>query len=612
MIASLRTLRRGTAGFLLLLAASPVSAQEALAPTAPAEDAPAAESLEQLPYTVTLIGASGEVETVIREASRLITLQDRPPASLTALDRRIDDDRNIVRDALRSLGYYAGTVAITADDQVRPVRVTITVEPGQPFLLTAFRIRSARPDTSKPPVEVPLEEIGIELGRPAHTADILAAETKLIAAFARRAYPLAEILDRRVEVDHATNRVSVDILLDTGAFARFGQADIRGLADVEAEFVRKRLPGEVGTPFDLGRLEEARKRLIESNLFSSIRLTPADRLDPDGLLLVVVELTERPHRTVGGTLSWNTNEGFGIEAYWEHRNLLSAGEKLRLGSFFNQLGYGAEAAYRNPDYWGRDWDLITDLKLEDLETEAFATTSASASFGADLRLTDLWRVRAVGAAEYSIETEDGRERRFTLLSTPVEAMRDSTDDLLDPTTGGRLSLRFTPYYSLSGDSDHFLRFDIADSIYYLMLEEPRVILAGWADIGTILGGSLNGIPAQKRFYAGGGGSIRAYGYQMAGPLEPDGDPRGGLSLLAFGGEARVNVTPEIGIVPFLEAGTVYDARYPDFSEDLRWGAGLGLRYYTGIGPIRADIAFPLNPRDADDPFQIYLSFGQAF
>jgi translocation and assembly module TamA len=486
------------------------------------------------------------------------------------------------------------------------------VTAGPQFLLTAFRVRSSQPDTSRPPIEVPLDELGIELGQPARSADIVAAEAELVTAFARRAYPLAEVLDRRVVVDHADNTVSVDIVLDTGPFARFGPADIRGLTAVEAEFVRNRLPWEVGAPFDLGRLEEARKRLVESNLFGSIRLTPADRLDANGQLPVVVELEERPHRTIGGALNWNSNEGFGIEAFWEHRNLMSAGEKIHLGAFYNELGLGAEAAYRNPDYWARDWDLIADFDLQDVETEAYDTSIASVSFGADLRLTDTWRVKAVGAVEYAIETDDGRERRFTLLSTPLEAIRDSTDDLLDPTRGGRFNLRFTPYYAVAGESDNFLRFDIGDSIYFLVLEEPRVILAGWADVGSILGGSRDGIPAQKRFYAGGGGSIRAYGFQMAGPLEPDEDPRGGLSLLAFGGEARVNVTEDIGIVPFLEAGTVYEERYPDFSEELRWGAGLGLRYYTGIGPIRADIAFPLNPRDADDLFQIYLSFGQAF
>lgn len=604
---------RAALGLLVTVAAvAPASAQEpnAIDPGQPAAAPEAAQA--DVAYTVTLSGAGGELADTIREASRLVALEARPPGSMAALRRRVDNDRDIVVEALRSQGYYAGEAEITVDDQVRPVGVVIAVTPGPRFTLAAFGVRSENPDRSRPPLDIPLAELGIELGQPARAADIIAAQGQLIAAFARRAHPLAEVNDRRVVVDHATSTVAVDILVDTGPFARFGQAEIRGLSRVEPQYVVNRLPWEIGEPFDLSRLEEARKRLVESNLFGSIRLTPGDALGPDGLLPVVVEVEERPHRTVGGAVNYSTNEGFGIEAYWEHRNLMSAGERIRLGAFYNGLGYGAEAAFRNPDEFGRDWDMIADAELENLETEAFDTRTAFAAFGADLRLTDTWRVKAVGAAEYSIETKAGEQRNFTLLSTPLEVTRDSTDDLLDPTEGGRFNLRFTPYYAVQGEADSFLRFDIGDSVYYLVMDEPRVILAGWADVGTILGGEFQDIPAQKRFYAGGGGSIRAYGYQMAGPLGPDDKPTGGLSLLAFGGEARVKVTEEIGVVPFIEAGTVYPERYPDFSERLLWGAGIGVRYFTGIGPIRADIAFPLNRRSADDAFQFYLSFGQAF
>lgn len=606
---------RRSAAVLLAVAALPAAAEDGPATAEPpAAVEPAAEDLPRLAYDVELVGASGELADLIGEASRLLALQDRPPGSIAALRRRARNDQEVVREALRALGYYAGEVEVSLDEEATPPKASIVVTPGPQFLLAAFDIVSENPDRAAPPITVALDDLGIALGQPARTKDILAAQQDLITYFARRAYPLAEVVDRQVVVDHARNSVSVRLLLNTGPYSRFGRVDIRGLEGVEEGFVRNRLPWQEGEPFDLGRLEKARKNLVATNLFTSIRLTPADRLDDGGRLPVVAELRERDHRTIGGTLSYNTTQDFGIEAYWEHRNLFSAGERLRAGAFYNGLGYGVDTAFRNPDVFGVDWDLVSNLDLEDVTTEAFRTISASGALGAELRLGEHWKVSASGAFEYTVEREDGRERDYTLASLPFRATRDTTDDLLDPTRGGRLSLEVTPSYAVSGEVDDFLRLEVTDSAYFQVSTRPRIVLAGWLAVGSILnGGGLDEVPAPRRFYAGGGGSVRAYGYQMAGPVDADGDPTGGLSLLAFGGEARVKLTDTIGVVPFVEAGSVYDSRYPDFSSDLRWGAGIGLRYHTGIGPIRADVAVPFNRRDGiDDAFQVYLSFGQAF
>ncbi len=585
------------------LAAAPALAQETPPPDAAA-----------IAYTVDLQGAQGELADFIAEASRLISQQDRPPGSLDALRRRVENDRETISEALRAMGYYAGEVEVALDETAVPPAVTISVQPGPLFLLTGFEVRGVAPDRSEAPLIIPLDELGIALGQPAVTADILSAQDELILAFARRAHPLAEIVDRQVVVDHESLTVAVNLLVDTGPFARFGEADIQGLEEVEARFVRKRLPWAVGQPFDLRLLEQARERLVATDLFSAIRLTPADQVDEGGRLPIVIELEERKHRTIGGSLTYSTDESFGIEAYWEHRNFWGAGEKVRTGAHYNGLGYGADAAFRKPDIFGVDWDLIANLEALDVETEAYDTQTVFAAVGAELALTDIWKVSTSLALEYSFEEEHGREREFALIGLPLRATRDSSDDLLDPTEGGRFTLEFTPYYAATGEVDDFLRIQAEDSVYWQVMAEPSVILAGWAAVGTILNaGGLEQVPAQKRFYAGGGGSVRAFGFQMAGPVDANGDPTGGLSLLAFGTEARVKVTDDIGLVPFVEAGSVYDERYPDFSSDLRWGVGLGVRYYTGIGPIRADIAVPLNPReDVDDSFQVYLSFGQAF
>jgi translocation and assembly module TamA len=188
---------------------------------------------------------------------------------------------------------------------------------------------------------------------------------------------------------------------------------------------------------------------------------------------------------------------------------------------------------------------------------------------------------------------------------------DFSDDLLNPTRGGRLSLLAAPYVDTLGPDRRFAKARLTHTRYLGLHDD--VILALRGSVGGIGGADLDDIPADERFYAGGGGSVRGIPYQLAGPLDEDDDPTGGRSLLEVGAELRYRATESIGLVLFLDGGTVADSAVPDFSEELRWGAGPGLRYFTPIGPLRVDVGFPLNARQGvDDLFQLYLSIGQAF
>jgi translocation and assembly module TamA len=131
-------------------------------------------------------------------------------------------------------------------------------------------------------------------------------------------------------------------------------------------------------------------------------------------------------------------------------------------------------------------------------------------------------------------------------------------------------------------------------------------------VGSITGTESADIPANRRFYAGGGTSIRGYALQSVGPLTDDGTPIGGRSLLELSAELRVKLSKTLGGVVFIDGGNVYEETVPDFSNNLRWAAGFGTLYFTAVGPIRLDIGFPLNRRSIDDSFQFYISVGQAF
>ncbi len=226
---------------------------------------------------------------------------------------------------------------------------------------------------------------------------------------------------------------------------------------------------------------------------------------------------------------------------------------------------------------------------------------------------EVWAAGVGPSVETAWITEDGETNNSTLFGVPAFILRDITDDPLDPTEGSRLRFAPTPYVGWYQTSQHFMTDELSATTYHSLDPERRYILAGRAKVGSLVGESRSSVPADKRFYAGGGNSIRGYPFQKVGPLDDQRDPIGGRSLVEFSAELRARIWGNFGVVPFIDGGTVFSSAVPDFSETLRWGAGLGLRYYTAIGPVRVDLATPLNPRkDVDDPFQFYISLGQSF
>jgi translocation and assembly module TamA len=210
------------------------------------------------------------------------------------------------------------------------------------------------------------------------------------------------------------------------------------------------------------------------------------------------------------------------------------------------------------------------------------------------------------------DTIEATERRLKL---------DETDNLLNPTNGYRAQLNniggqagqlVTPAHTFSGSHLTFATNLLSGSTYWPLGPEQRTILAGKLALGSLDGASLFQLPADQRIYAGGGGSIRPYGWQLAGPLARNNDPIGGRSSLVLNLEGRVKITETIGIVPFIDAGSYYESPVPQLGRTLLYGVGVGLRYYTAFGPLRLDLATPLHKRSGDSPIQLYISLGEAF
>ncbi len=590
---------------------------------------------QELTYGVEVTGVDDkELLQAIRASANLVSLADEAPPGAAGLIRRARRDIERARRALRSYGYYAGTVAIriagqplddpdlAVDLETRaaqePVPVVIAVAPGPRYTIGKVGVAGAAP-----PLDIDLGAIGLAEGDPARASRVIGAEIRLVEQMLAQGFPFAAVASREVIVDHATRAMEVTYRLEPGPQASLGQVSFQGLERVEEDFLRRRIPFEPGAPYRPERIDALRGSLSELGVFSMVRLETPQQLTDEGRLPIVVNLEERERRFIGFGADFATSEGFSVRGFWGHRNLFGEAETLRLQAEVARLGendlgepeisFGAN--FRKPDFISLDQDLLSTLALINEDRDPFQRLALVGTLGLERAISEQLTVGAGISAEASEITDAATStiEQFVLVGFPLTARLDRTDNLLDPTDGYRLNASATPYPFVKGPADPFLSVSAGGSTYYDLTDEGRYVLAARARVGSLFGNDeTTDVPADKRFFAGGGGSIRGYDFQLVGPLTDDDDPIGGLSLFEAGLEARVKVTESIGLVPFVEAGNVFDTRLPSFNEDLQYGAGLGFRYFTAVGPVRVDFAVPLNPRDVDDDFEFYISLGQAF
>lgn len=591
-----------------------------LAPDRPAQ-------AQETPYEVDLADIEDdELRDLIEASSTLIQLADDPPPSPIGLGRRAETDRQRIQAALRSVGFYSGEVGIDIETDTGdgPAQVSIGVRPGPRY--TFDRLRVVDPEGGEVAgIEIDRAALGLEAGAAARAGDVVSAEPQLASQLIERGHAFARVADRDVVVDHADRTMDVTFVVERGPLVRFGETRIEGLERVDPGLVRNRIAWRPGQRYDPDLLEETRERIVELGPFANVRVELAGEPGPDGVTPVVVTAAERPRRVIGAGFSFSTTEGFGAEAFWGHRNLFGGAEQLRISGFVADVGtdsfsadvaeetdFGATIEFRKPDFLSVDQTLLANLEFITEQPEAYDREAVTASLQLSRELSDALTVGYGVTVERSRITEAERSVSSTLFGVPLSLAWDSTDDLLDPTDGVRTELLTTPWVQAGGADARFLATRWTTSAYRGLMDDGRLVLAGRLALGSIVGAEAEEIPAHRRFYAGGGGSIRGYGYQEVGPRDAFGDPRGGRSLFEVGAELRWRVTDTIGIVPFVDGGMVFDTALPTFDEEIKWGAGLGLRYYTGFGPLRADVAVPLNREEEDDAWALYLSIGQAF
>jgi translocation and assembly module TamA len=585
------------------------------------------------PYKVTFStgGATGPLDSAIRDASALLAGQDKPASGVQGLLALARGDYQSINAALYGQGYYGGTIHILIDDREatdvpidatlpKPVAVAITVTPGPLFHFGRLRIDNAAPPTDDAADQVPSPaSLGFVPGAPALSGAVIAAEQTAIAAWRRLGYPDARSIRRDVVADHRTDTVDVAIRLDSGPHAVFGAVQVTGATTVDPAFVAYETGLQPGKEYDPDDVAQANKRLQRLEMFRSERIADQGDLGPGGTLPIEVAVDELPGHRFGVGADYSTIDGLGLNGYWLARNVFGRAERLRLDAAISniafpidssQFDYAIGGTFTKPGVFNPDTDLIASLTAARDNLPGYNETSLAGQGGLNYAYTDQLTLK--GGVEGEIGNVDDAfgNRNFATAGVYSEATLDTRDSITDPTSGYYLDATAEPYYEFYFGDPQF-RATAEARGYFGFGDSKRFVIAGRLKAGAIIGPSLDEIPPDRLFFAGGGGSVRGYAYKSIGVSGPGGQLVGGRYLLEGSLEARWRINDSFGAVAFLDGGAVGDESLPS-AQDIRFGAGLGVRYYTGFGPLRADIAIPLDPEAGDPSYGLYLGLGQAF
>lgn len=566
------------------------------------------------PYEISIHSSDTNLKQVLAthiEAHRgHVFAQERPLGG----SRLMEKDIEVLTKALHSQGYYEGVVnfeQITRKSKDEKRFIYHIVE-GARYAIG--KVEFKQPEYLEKDFDF---DFGLNAGEPLLAEKVLASRDRLQKKLEESC--LLEVdLRHKVTLFMATHSGDIRFSIKKTRKARIDQLSFVGLESIEENYLRNRLDISQGDCFSRSKLEQARIDLLQTNLLAKVEATieydenSSDIADQFVPVTINFKVEERKHKTVKFGVGYSTDEGAGARVGWEHRNMFGAGEDLEVEMGSNKVRQFLNGDYRMSDFFKKDQTLTLKTELKKETTDAFESSKAKSSAIVSRKLSKNILGDLGVALSHSEVTEDEDKKRFNLFSIPTRLSVEARNNVLDPTSGWHATTSLTPFTDLANEDVRFLQWTANASTYLTAKVAMHPTVALRMALGASTGTALDNIPADERYYVGGGGSVRGYAYQTVGNLT-DGDADGGKSFAELSVELRLKLSESWGFAIFTDGGYAYPEELPEFGKDFLWGAGLGIRYHTGFAPIRFDIAVPLDRREGvDDSVQFYVSIGQSF
>jgi translocation and assembly module TamA len=565
----------------------------------------------------------GDIDAELRrDLERAVGDVDGAPASRFEARRRARTAMESAEALLRSEGYYQPTLQDDVEGEEKPIAV-VTVIPGRRFELGETKVNWVAPVPDPATATAAIADINLKPGDPGRAADILAAEGRVVAGLTREGYADAKADPRRVVVDHADFTVQPTFNIASGALVRLDGVRVRTRGPTNPQWVAGLAPWKAGDRYNPEAVAELERRLLDTGVYDGVgvSLSPLEQTDADGLRPVIVTLSDRPRSLLEAGATYSTAEGAGVDVFQTRYNRFGRAATLKYGGRLASIDsrIGGEASFPHWRRPGQTLKLSSYLVNEQTDAYDRSAVALSADLSQRIGKTSYFTYGlGLDAGQYTENRFDPItqapitfDRDLAILTARGVAFMDRSNDPLNATRGYRLYVSAQPTAVTGEDTVLFLKSEAQATGYVPLQDGARTVLAGRVRLGSIIGGQELTVPSDRLFYSGGGGSVRGYSYQSINPRLPDNTPRGGLSLFETSVEVRRDIGEKFQAVAFLDAGAIGFQETPNFN-NLRYGAGVGVRYKLPFGPVRADIAFPLDKREGDSNFQLYISIGQAF
>ena len=541
--------------------------------------------------------------------------------TLTQIRVRARQDAALAERLLRSIGYYDGKVELATAAPAageRRMTVTLTATPGELYRFSEAKVTG--PDTI--PSGLARQAMTLKPDEPIQTAAVEAAEANVLLRLPEQGYPFAKLATRDIVLDGAEHRGAYTLPVTPGVRSSFADIQVAGDPVFQPRHVKTISRFKPGQLYDSRMVDDLRRAMVATGLFSTVGIEPiaTGRPGPDGTEQVDLKVTgaAAPTKTLASGIGYETGLGATVEGSWTSRNFSSPEGALILRSVVGTQQQLVGATFRRSNAGQRD-RTIQFLGLISRQTlDAYDSNSITLGAKVSRDSTPIWQKRWTYSAgtELSISDEEGYDlsvgrrvrRTYEIAALPLALGYDRSDSLLDPTRGFRLSIKPDPEISFGDGTRPYLKAILDGSGYYPVGQ--GIVLAARLRFAALVGSKAQDIAPSRRFYAGGGGSVRGFGYQQLGPKDPDANPIGGGSVTEFSVESRYRIG-DFGVVGFVDGGQVYEKSTPGLS-DIRFGVGVGGRFYTNFGPMRFDIATPLARKPGESLVSIYISIGQAF
>ncbi|MDP2193761.1 MAG: BamA/TamA family outer membrane protein [Alphaproteobacteria bacterium] len=593
-----------------------------------------------IPYELKFKGEiPDELVEQFRHVSLLMRLKDRLPNSYTGLGKRADQDKKKFRQVLASNGYFGGKVSFRISGKPDKAIVKFSIVTGNRYKILSLHIR----ETDNPRFfqdMAPQHLQDIMLIAPDQFVDIKAIQDSV--RFLRRhmqenGYPFVQIDEPEGYVNHEKEGLELYYDIQTGPLAVMTATAIEGLKTIDPVFVSNRFQWKKDDVYSIKIIEKTNTELANTQLIANAEIVPSvvdyrpcvldeERNPVPQPIHLVARVTEAAPRYIGVGMKYATSEGIGGHFFWHHNNVFGNQEHFGTSIKYSKRLKRIKLTYDLHDFGAPLQELNSHCFIRRELQRAYRGDTLGVSSVIRRPLMDMMQLKGhVGVSMEKAKLKQGDNTHpHTLIGFPLGITFNTTDSRLDPASGVRATVTFTPY---TGKLEGAKTLGILSTqcMGYLPLSKtetgaPLFVLAGFFRYGSMFLNQNAFAPLNKRFYGGGADSIRAYAYQMLGPLDENRYPIGGRSKIELGSEVRFRIDQDWGCVLFYEGGIVSPDKLPSMRQgrdQLFTGYGVGLRYFTSFAPIRVDLALPnkkrhVGGRTVDAPFQLYISVGQAY